>query len=332
MNERDLAVLEQYELTVRETYRGRGSYICVTDRGKLLLQEYHGSEKKAQLQQRLLQHLADSGIPNVDVPLCNQGGTVVTKDRDGGGFILKKWMDGRECDVCRGEELKSSAANLAKLHRLMRCPTLQDGQETGAGAQDFSQIAARHNKELKKVRAYVRGKKNKTDFELYFLQYFNMFFEKGVQIQEILSGQTFRELHGHALEEGHYRHGEYSQHNVLFTANGIFTVNFEHYLQDLQLEDLVYFLRKILEKYDWDETVGRTIAEAYDRVNPLSSPERQYVACRLAYPEKFWKLSNRYYNVNKAWISGRNTSKLVKLVVQETKKEHFVRKLAENPL
>ena len=111
MNERDLAVLEQYELTVGETYRGRGFYVCVTDRGKKLLQEYHGSEKKAQLQQRLLQQIADGGYPNVDIPVTNAEGAVVTRDKDGSCFILKNWMDGKECDVCRQDELKSSAAN-----------------------------------------------------------------------------------------------------------------------------------------------------------------------------------------------------------------------------
>ena len=38
MNEKDLAVLEQYAVTVRETYRGRGFYVCVTDQGKMILQ------------------------------------------------------------------------------------------------------------------------------------------------------------------------------------------------------------------------------------------------------------------------------------------------------
>ena len=140
MNERDLAVLDQYELTVGETHRGRGFYICVTDQGKKLLQEYHGSEKKARLQQRLLRQLAESGYPNVDIPVANREGAVVTRDKDGGCFILKNWVEGRECDVFRQEELKSSAANLARLHRLMFLPEEEEqeeeapGQEADAGA------------------------------------------------------------------------------------------------------------------------------------------------------------------------------------------------------
>ncbi len=381
MNERDLAVLEQYELSVSETYRGRGSYVCVTEKGKKLLQEYRGSERKARLQQTLLMRLSESGYPNVDIPVTNAEGNVVTKDKEGNRFILKDWMDGRECDVCRGDELRSSAANLARLHNLMRIETPKSYAELspkrkaaaptpdshgdflsnshtellperkvaaptpdsrgelspdshtdlspGQAADSFWRTAARHNKELKKVRSFIRNKKNKTEFELCFLQYFTMFYEKGVCVQEALARPEYEALQSRAEAEGQYRHGEYSHHNVLFTAKGIATVNFEHYMKDIQIGDLIHFLRKIMEKYDWDETLGCGLLEAYDHVRPLTATELCYLAYRLAYPEKFWKLTNRYYNVNKAWISGRNTAKLVRLVAQETKKEYFVRKLLE---
>lgn len=336
MNERDLVVLEQYELEVKETYRGRGSYVCITDKGKKLLLEYHGSERKARLQQKLLVQIAEGGYENVDIPVTNAAGNVVTKDKDGSRFLLKDWIEGKPCDVCKEDQLQSAVTNLAKLHKLMEGVAEEaDNEESlsklGAADNggDFSYTAARHNKELKKVRAFVRGKKSKSDFELYFLQYFPMFYEKGIHVEKQLAEEAYQDLHRQSVAKACYRHGEYSQHNVLFTSKGIGTVNFERYVQDVQLGDVVYFLRKILEKYDWNERLGFQLLEAYDREKSLSQTERRYLALRLAYPEKFWKLSNRYYNMNKAWISSRNTSKLVKLVVQETAKEYFVGKLAE---
>lgn len=333
MNEKDLAVLDQYELTVKEIYRGRGSYICVTDQGKKLLLEYHGSERKARLQQKLLGQLIQSGYPNVDVPISNQNGDVVTRDKDGNRFLLKDWMEGKPCDVCKEEQLRAAMANLACIHKGMQGVAegqpVDDNGNTGAAEHTFSNIAARRNKELKKVRAFVRGKKSKTDFELYFLQYFPMFYEKGIDVERRLSEEAYVQLHRQAQMGQCFRHGEYSQHNVLFTETGIATVNFERYVLDVQIEDVVYFMRKILEKYDWDERLGFRMLETYEKEKGLTAVERSYLALRLAYPEKFWKLSNGYYNRNKAWISGRNTSKLVKLVVQETAKEYFVRKIQE---
>lgn len=49
---------------------------------------------------------------------------------------------------------------------------------------------------------------------------------------------------------------------------------------------------------------------AYDRVRRLTAVELNYLYLYMAYPEKFWKIANRYYNTHKAWVSGRNIEKL----------------------
>ena len=44
---------------------------------------------------------------------------------------------------------------------------------------------------------------------------------------------------------------------------------------------------------------------AYDRVRRLTAVELNYLYLYMAYPEKFWKIANRYYNTHKA-CPGRN--------------------------
>lgn len=51
------------------------------------------------------------------------------------------------------------------------------------------------------------------------------------------------------------------------------------------------------------------LIRGYDRVRKLSPEELKYLYVYLAYPEKFWKIANRYYNSHKAWLSGRNIEK-----------------------
>ena len=38
---------------------------------------------------------------------------------------------------------------------------------------------------------------------------------------------------------------------------------------DVQVQDLYYFLRKVMEKYQWKESLGRKILEMYESVRPL---------------------------------------------------------------
>lgn len=106
--------------------------------------------------------------------------------------------------------------------------------------------------------------------------------------------------------------------------DGWFVVNFEKCLPDSPVRDLYLLLRKLLEKSNWSVSLGSSLLEAYEEVRPLDVLSRIDLYYRLAYPEKFWKIVNFYYNSGKAWIPGRNQEKLEKLVSQEKEKQHFL--------
>ncbi len=44
----------------------------------------------------------------------------------------------------------------------------------------------------------------------------------------------------------------------------------------------------------------------------------------LAYPDKFWKLANYYYNSRKAWIPDKHLEKLENLISQQKKRKEFL--------
>ena len=93
----------------------------------------------------------------------------------------------------------------------------------------------------------------------------------------------------------------------------------------VQMEDLYYFLRKIMEKHDWNERLGRRIMETYERVLPITELERQVLYYLFRYPEKYWKQINFYYNANKAWVPAKSTEKIKKLEAQQEMREKFIR-------
>ncbi len=86
-------------------------------------------------------------------------------------------------------------------------------------------------------------------------------------------------------------------------------------------------MRKLLEKNNWSVSAGDSLLEAYERKRPLSKEELRQLYYRLAYPEKFWKIVNFYYNTGKSWIPGRNMEKFDKLLKQEKEKELFLHTL-----
>ena len=61
MNDRAVALLEQYEIEVLRTRKGRGAILCDTQQGCLIFKEYTGREEQLRLQEQVLKHLEACG-------------------------------------------------------------------------------------------------------------------------------------------------------------------------------------------------------------------------------------------------------------------------------
>ena len=320
MYDRGLSVLEQYGLEAGAVYRGRGALICETDKGLVLIKEFCGTPKKLEHQARILEKISVSSAILTDQILCNLEGSYISEDGDHVPYIVKKWYEGRECDTRSEEDICRGAAALASLHKVMYMP-VQCHYVKESLCSEFQ----RHNRELRKIRKFVCSKQRKNQFEQEFLDSVYDFLGHGEDAVKRLEKSGYEELRKRELEEGAVCHGEFNQHNVLFTEEGnIATTNFDKWNFDVQAGDLYRFMRKILEKHQWNQELGKKILLAYHEIRPLTQAEVENLRIRFAYPEKYWKLANYYYTHNKAWISEKNLEKLERLRKQQEKWRDFV--------
>lgn len=324
MKDYSLNVLEQYEIEVSGTRKVRGAILCDTNAGVLLLREAAVSDKKVPVLEALTTHLTHHGYPRVDSIFLNKEGEFITKAEDGTRYVLKRWFSGRECDVKKEQEVLESVKNLARLHKIMKMP----GEEVREFAgNDLREEFLRHNRELRKVRAFIRGRTAKGDFENAVLKHFDAMYEWAGTAGERMAESGYERLLQKSREEGAVTHGDYNYHNVLMTPKGMATTNFEHFTNDIQIEDFYYFMRKVMEKYEWNVELARAMLRTYQDIRPLSEEEQEYMAIRLSYPEKFWKLVNSYYHSNKAWIPGKNVEKLQTVIDQTEKKKRLLKSI-----
>ena len=86
-------------------------------------------------------------------------------------------------------------------------------------------------------------------------------------------------------------------------------------------------MRKVMEKNNWDIMLSNLILEEYLGNNSLSDNELKLLYILMLYPEKFWKITNYYYNGKKSWISGRTIQKLTCIQQQEDMKNLFLQNL-----
>lgn len=318
------SILEQYDIAVSGTRKTRGAILCDTDKGLLLLKEIDISQAKVPALLEVYEYLKKQGYMQADFPIKNKEDKYVSLAEDGSGYMLKCWASGRECDIRRASELLKAAGNLAKLHLLMRKAT---GYSAPA-AVHMKDEYMRHNRELKKVRKFMRGVSPKGEFEFAFLKYFDRMYQWADTALNVLENSSYDILYEESISGSYITHGEYNYHNIMMEplpgANILMTTNFERLKRDVQMEDLYYFLRKVLEKQGWKERLGDNIINAYSAIRPINEDEMEYLKIRFIYPEKFWKLADSYYRSNKAWISVKSIEKINTAIHQTEEKERFL--------
>lgn len=329
MQEYEKIVLEKYKMDTCSTRKVRGAVLCDTAQGIFLLSEVFAPKRRILALCELYDHLAKQGYVGLDRLVSNAEGEYITVLEDGRKYMMRRWFRARECDIRKPSELLEAAGNLAKLHMIMRVeiPAVPIAEHLGKEYE-------RHNKELRKVRKFIRAMTSKGEFELAFLEHFDEMYQWTEIAGNLLRLSDYEKLRRESSDCHCLVHGEYNYHNILMACDDIrrepcivATTHFDRFRQNIQVEDLYYFLRKVMEKHGWKERLGDNMLNAYSAIRPLSSEEMRYLKIRLMYPEKFWKIANSYYHSNKAWVSVKNIEKLNTAIRQTKEKEKFIRNI-----
>lgn len=313
-------ILKQYELEVSQITKGRGFYICSTNQGKKLLMPFGGSKEKGAFLKEFLEYMKQRGW-EVQQIMVNQEKEAVSEDELGTRYILKDMIEGSEISTKNLEAICQGMKLLGIYHsQVAECP-LEVPEGMRNSRISLCQQYEKHYRELNKVYNYVKKKKKKNDFEQQFTIQYPLLTQKIAEIVE-----KMKQLH-ETPQVYLLCHGDYNQHNILETRQGMRMINFEGIEYNIPVVDVAHFMRKILEKNGWREEIGIAMLKSYEEGRDFPVQEKQYLYLMLQFPEKLWKLANHYYNSHKAWMSGRDLEKLVKIAGQEEQRQRFLQNL-----
>ena len=314
----------KYGLEVNSVRKGRGSWIFETDQGLKLLKEYKGSVKRLEFEEAVLDTMKDAGALRVDQYVRNLEQELISTAEDGTRYLVKNWFSDRECDLKDRQEILSAVRQIAVLHQSLR--QVENREEWNLKSMispPLYEAMEKHNRELRKARAFIRGKRKKNEFELTVIATYDRFYEQAIEASQGMRN-VFEQAGEEIVKNCFVCHGELNQHHILIGDDYVAVTEFNKMHLGLQVEDLYYFTRKIMDKHDWDTALGNAMLEAYERVLPMTQTERECLYYLFLYPEKYWKQINFYYNANKAWVPARQTEKIYSLERQQEARMEFV--------
>lgn len=329
MNDRAVALFENYDLTIKNTRKGRGAIIAETEQGVVSLVEYNGPAENLLVQETLLQKASERFDGPLDLLVRTAEGELFCSDYEGKRYIVKHYIEGQECSVFDAVACEKAAKALAHLHIALRKIDFPEEIKPLGKSDNLREDFDRRTAELIRTRNFIRKSPHKEEFELMFLSAYERYLEQATLAYSFLDRDCLEKLGKKQQEEKMMVHGDCTHHNVLFAGEGVTFINFEKTGAHLQTKDVYLFMRKILEKNDWSYELALKVLSAYETVLPLEKEEKIYLYARFLYPEKFWKIANGYLNRRKSVPSRRQQEKLTAFEQKEEKRHLFLNKWLE---
>ena len=353
MYDRDTAMLEKYDLTVKNIRKVRGGWLCIAQEGLFLWKENRSGEERLGLEDEICRTAEKMGISHIwncaggsdslrmDRFVRNRDGKLLTEDDYGRKFVLKEWIEGRECDVKNAEDLRNGARAAACMHQILRAVKAEFDKKKGEDSGDeisesgdkgecraavlavqepYEELWSRRKREISRVQAYVRRRRNKNSFEQLAMKE-TPYYAGQAQEALILLEQVSRKMPKQIC------HGDFHYHNLIYGKQENWICQSSRFHLGYQIADFYLFLRKCMEKQGWNWQLARELLNLYRRCCPVTKEEMQLLYCLFLFPEKYWKQMNFYVQSNKAWMPEKNIVKLRNLIEQEARRQEFLKNL-----
>jgi CotS family spore coat protein len=314
-------ISSRYNIEIKSIVPYRDIYIINTFEGKKVLRKSRFSAERVAFIHAAKEHLYKNGFMNIDRDLC----TIDNEPHiqfNGDIYIVSDFIEGRECNFDSREDIIKAAELLAKFHKAARGYIAPSGckikDELGNMPKSFNKRLA----ELKRLKkAALKGK---SKFDRIFLQHVDYFCAQAESVIKQLETGAYENAVNTARLEKVFCHHDFMHSNIIHSGNKVFLVNFDHCRYELKVYDIANFLRRKMRKCNWDIQEGKLILEKYLMIENLSKDEIFVMKLMLQFPQKFWRVANRYYNNKRSWAEKAFYSKLEEAIGEIRYHEKFM--------
>ncbi|KYH34948.1 spore coat protein I [Clostridium tepidiprofundi DSM 19306] len=322
---RELEIERQFDIVIESMVPNRGIYLLNTNDGKRCLKKINYGIQKLLFIYGAKEHLIKNGYTNVDRYYLNTEGqpyALVNEDI----YTLSEWIDGRECDFHNDEDLIIASRNLAELHLASKGYEPPENSKLKTDLGRWPHLMEKRVKSFDKMRNMVRKKKNrKTDFDYKYIQNMEFYKELGKKAMEVLNNSDYMKLCEMAEEEKSFCHHDYTYHNIIIGENQkVNVVDFDYSKREIRVYDIANYIIKVLKRRDWNIKYANLIIDAYNEISPLNKNEYRVLYAFLLFPQRFWRVCNRYYYNESSWIQNTFIKKINLMIDEQEAYINFI--------
>lgn len=245
-------------------------------------------------------------------------------------YFLTEWIRGREANLSNLVDLELAMITLAKMHKaaLGFKPSKSIRLKSRQG-----KWVKRYRKRMEDLQAYkamVELKLEKTTFDRYFLKHVDSRIKECEEAARLLEEANYEEQAKLSKKAGGFCHNDYVYHNVMINdaEPQAYIIDFDYCRHDIRVYDLARAIRRIVKDKEHGDDILDVVLTAYNSVYPLEKEEYRILAAFLQFPQRFWRIADRYYNGKRDW-SARKFHKRLKSCIR---RQRYQKKLVKEIL
>ena len=321
---REFEIERQFNIKIESIRPSRGVYLLKTDKGMRCLKKINYGTQKLLFVYGAKEHLINNGFTNVDkYSLSKEGNPYALVNED--IYTLSEWIEGRECDFRNRDEIIKASQNLAFLHLSSKGYEPPENSKLKTDLGRWNHLMEKRVKSFDKMREMSRKKGNRGDFDYNYFRSVQFYKDLGKKAIEILKDSYYLDLCRIAEEEKSFCHHDYTYHNIVIDSNDCYNViDFDYCKREVRAYDISAFMIKVLKRVDWDIEYAQLILKAYNDVNELKEEEYRILYSFLVFPQRYWRLSNRYYYNEVNWPLNTFDNKMEELIAEQEKYISFI--------
>ncbi|ERI94805.1 spore coat protein, CotS family [Clostridiales bacterium oral taxon 876 str. F0540] len=321
---REFELERQFNIEIESIKPNKGVYLLKTNKGMKCLKKINYGTQKLLFVYGAKEHLIKNGFPRVDRYSLNIDGNpyaLVNEDI----YTLSEWIEGRECDFYNNEDLILAAKNLAYLHIASKGYEPPENSKLKSDLGRWPHLMDKRIKSFEKMRDMARKKSIKQSFDLNYIKSIEVFKDLGKRAMRVLESSNYMEFCRIADEEMGFCHHDYTYHNIIMdNENNVHVIDFDYCKKEIRAYDLSLFLIKVLKRMDWNIEYAKLIIDAYNEVSELREDEYRVLFAFLLFPQRYWRLANRYYYNEVNWAQATFNNKIEELIEEQSNYNNFI--------
>lgn len=223
---------------------------------------------------------------------CTNGQPYFQKDQQ--CYTLHQWIDGEKCNFDRREHLFAAAATLGDFHLRSRDPSLHHISSSRSNCFVRGENIQKRIEEMHRFYELALCSPQ-TTFNRLYRSYYPHFIQKAAGAKQRLLYSEYPRLAAEAAAVGSFIHYDVAARNFIIQERNAFLIDFDYCCCDVPLTDLMRLIKRSLKQGRNAETKLEAILSGYQRHRKLTPAESEVLYALVLFPQKFWRISHRYF-------------------------------------